>query len=102
MSIGAIGSVSQGYSPAKSDGKNIAELEKQVEALNKKLQNIKQNDKLDSVEKSKQIISIQKEIAKLEKKISQIKMNNNDSDKEQPENKISKRKSRYNKIDKFA
>ena len=85
MSIGVIGSATPNYSPQKTGGQeSTAQLESHLEALVKKLKEIKQDDKLPPEQMKKQIATIEKKIAETQEKIARMK-HNNKSDETKPE-----------------
>lgn len=74
MGIGAIGAAAPNVTPQKTGrGQNdVAQLERKLDALNKQLKEVKENDKLDPEKKKKKIEDIEK-IAETERKIAKMK-----------------------------
>ena len=56
---------------------NVSELESKLDALKKKLQDVRQNENLNPEKKKKQIQDLIKKIAELEKRIAQMKQKSN-------------------------
>lgn len=86
MNISSIGSGVKPYVPQNAGSQdNIAQLESQLDVLNKQLNEVKQNDKLEPEKRKKQIQDIEKKIAEIEKKIAQMKQKGNNTNQTQIE-----------------
>lgn len=86
MNINSVGSGTKPYAPQNEGSQdNIAQLESQLDVLNKQLNEVKQNDKLEPEKKQKQIQNIQKKIAEIKKRIAQMKQKGNNANQKQIE-----------------
>lgn len=83
MNLGIVKNTMSTYTPPSVNGQgNLSEIESKLDALKKKLQDVKQNENLEPEKKKKQIQDIMKKIIELEKRIAQMKQKKNQNEQQ--------------------
>lgn len=103
MGIGAIGAAAPNVTPQKTGGgqNDVAQLERKLDALNKQLKEVKENDKLDPEKKKKKIEDIEKQIAETERKIAQMKQKEKAGGEKQNEEVREQEEAKANALDNY-